>query len=128
MRESSTRVRPWREAVKAAAMDAMDRDDEFTPIEHSGVTVQVQFLFRRPQTHYRTGKQWKDLRPRFLHAPMTRKPDIDKVCRSTFDALTDAGVWADDAQVTVLTATKVWGDRITEGAWITINTKEAIDE
>ncbi|MDR2975394.1 MAG: RusA family crossover junction endodeoxyribonuclease, partial [Propionibacteriaceae bacterium] len=77
-------------------------------------------IFRRPQSHYRTGARWKELKPQFGNAPMTRKPDLDKLCRSTLDAITDAGIWADDCQVTCLVTSKHWGDRTTQGARVTI--------
>jgi crossover junction endodeoxyribonuclease RusA len=37
-----------------------------------------------------------------------RKPDIDKLARSTCDALSDAGVWADDSRVIELQLLKVF--------------------
>jgi len=40
-----------------------------------------------------------------IHRPY-RRPDLDKMLRATFDALTAAGVWLDDAQVVRLTAGK----------------------
>jgi Holliday junction resolvase RusA-like endonuclease len=33
-------------------------------------------------------------------------PDLDKLCRAVADAITDAGLWADDAQVVSLVAAK----------------------
>ena len=38
-----------------------------------------------------------------------RKPDVDNVAKGVMDALTDAGVWADDAQVVALTVRRFWG-------------------
>ena len=37
------------------------------------------------------------------------KPDVDNYAKAVMDAMTDAGVWDDDAQVAQLTATKRWG-------------------
>ena len=124
MRESSKRVKPWEEAVKAAAMDAMDADDEFQPIEEGGVEVAMTFMFKRPLSHYGTGKNWNKMKDRFVWACMTRKPDVDKLVRSTLDAMTAAGVWADDAQVYSVFADKNWSnDRTKEGARIIVSTE-----
>jgi Holliday junction resolvase RusA-like endonuclease len=46
------------------------------------------------------------------------KPDLDKLIRSTFDAITDARIWQDDSRVTKLTSTKRRGT--TPGAYIRI--------
>lgn len=92
MIESSPKVKPWREAVKWAALVAMGKT-ELLPgkpqIEmiKGPVTCRIVFTMKRPPT-----------------APKSRKypanaPDIDKLTRSTFDALTQAGVWEDDGRV-----------------------------
>ena len=39
---------------------------------------------------------------------MIQKPDIDKLCRSVLDALTDSEIIEDDSRVTGLTAYKEW--------------------
>jgi Holliday junction resolvase RusA-like endonuclease len=39
----------------------------------------------------------------------TQYPDLDKCVRLIFDALTVAGVWADDKQGCALAAQKRWG-------------------
>ena len=57
------------------------------------VTVEVDFYFIHPKT----GKR----RP--AHSV---KPDIDKLCRSTFDALKDAGVYEDDSRICSVVARK----------------------
>ena len=97
--ESSKKVKPWREAVKWAAVDVMDRSKR----EYGGfgqeeafagaVTVEVDFYF----VHPKTGKR----RP--THSV---KPDIDKLLRSTFDALKDAGVYEDDSRICSVVARK----------------------
>jgi Holliday junction resolvase RusA-like endonuclease len=38
-----------------------------------------------------------------------RKPDVDNVAKGVLDALTDAGVWMDDAQVVALSVHRCWG-------------------
>ena len=97
--ESSKKVKPWREAVKWAAIERMDSakwsDGGFGQGEAFAgpVTVEVDFYF----THPKTGKR----RP--THSV---KPDIDKLLRSTFDALKDAGVFEDDSRICSVQARK----------------------
>lgn len=62
------------------------------------VALEVTFTLPRPKAHYRTGRNSHLLRDNAPHRP-DRLPDLDKLLRSTMDALTAAGVWADDAQV-----------------------------
>ena len=97
--ESSKKVKPWREAVKWAAIERMDSakwsDGGFGQGEAFAgpVTGEVDFYF----THPKTGKR----RP--THSV---KPDIDKLLRSTFDALKDAGVYEDDSRICSVVARK----------------------
>ena len=88
MIESSKKVKPWREAVKWAAIEVLVGRGIEGPIE-----VEVDFYF----VHPKTGKR----RP--THSV---KPDIDKLLRSTFDALTDAGVFEDDSRIVSVQARK----------------------
>lgn len=108
MVESSKAVKPWREAVKWAAGEAV-ADSNGLRYPTGPVNVTVDFTFRRPRNHYRTGR-FADLLRDDAPELVDTKPDIDKLLRSTFDALTDAGVWRDDSQVAVVIATKSYGD------------------
>ena len=102
--ESSRQVKPWREAVKLAALDAYD----YCPTALSGpLLVLVDFSMPRPKSHYRTGRNADRLRGGAPIAP-ARTPDLDKLLRSTFDALTAAGIWGDDAQVVDVCARKTY--------------------
>lgn len=117
MKESSAKVTPWRQDVVAAAAKAAVEQDWHPPRE---IRVVAVFTFRRPQHHYRTGKFSHELRP---NAPVwhTNKPDLDKLARSTLDALTTAAVIGDDAHVCDLHPMKIWanaGEAI--GAYIVI--------
>lgn len=69
-------------------------------------TVDVQFVFQRPKTHYK--KNMSDLR---IEAPVNhdQRPDIDKLQRAVLDALTGV-LWRDDCQVSHVLAGKVWSD------------------
>ena len=102
MVESSKKVAPWREAVKHAAAR---HPDVFT----GPLSVEITFTLPRPAGHYRTGANAHLLRsgaPVWPH----RKPDIDKLLRSTLDALTDAGIWTDDALAVEATGRKTYPD------------------
>lgn len=120
--ESSAKVKPWRDAVKSVALDTLHHDDAWTALD-GPVWVDIQFALRRPKHHFGTGKNAGRLKPSAPHIP-TGKPDLDKLVRSTQDALTDAGVLHDDSVVATLTAAKVyvlWGDALrTPGAVIKV--------
>jgi Holliday junction resolvase RusA-like endonuclease len=87
MVESSAKVKPWREAVKYAAIDALATGVGPFPAD-GPLTVAMVFTLRKPQSAPKRRKTWPD-----------RTPDLSKLARATEDALTDAGVWRDDARV-----------------------------
>ena len=60
--------------------------------------VSITFYFRRPQGHFRTGKNaglLKDWAPEFH----TAKPDRDNAEKAVLDIMTQIGFWGDDSQV-----------------------------
>lgn len=103
--ESSKAVRPWRDAIRYAAAEAANRQGWGTP--DGPVAVRVAFTLARPRAHYRTGRHADELRVDAPDHPATR-PDVDKLLRSTLDALADAGVLADDAHVVDVSAVKTY--------------------
>lgn len=107
MVESSKRVKPWRDDVKAAAEEWLDGHPG-APLT-GPLHLAADFYFRRPKKHYRTGRHAAELRE---DAPEyhSQTPDLSKLIRSTEDALTDSGIWADDALVAVVHAKKRWAD------------------
>jgi Holliday junction resolvase RusA-like endonuclease len=117
---SKTRVNMWRQDVVAETRRAMTAAGWVTltgPVE-----VIIHFGMARPKSHYRTGRYAHLLRD---NAPLypTHKPDLDKTTRATLDALTTAGAFRDDAQVSHLTATKDFCDELATrpGAFITVS-------
>ena len=98
MAESSKKVAPWRTDVKAAAQEALlDSEWDTTTPE---IAALVLFRIRRPKSHYRTGRYAHLLRddaPTFVTSRGVG--DLDKLLRSTFDALTAAGVIGDDSWI-----------------------------
>jgi Holliday junction resolvase RusA-like endonuclease len=101
--EKSRKVKPWRDAIRAAALAQRD-----APL-HGAVTVEITFHLRRPNGHYGTGRNASQLRAGSPPYPATR-PDLDKLARSTLDGLMLAGLYADDGQVVALTAVKEYAD------------------
>jgi len=83
---SNENLRPWRESVTWAARDAMAGSEW---VQATGpMRAEVSFWMPRPKSAPRT----RDI------LPVTGK-DADKMLRSIFDSLTNAGVWVDDSQV-----------------------------
>lgn len=104
MVESSRQLGPWRDSVVAAARGAMG--DLTEPLQ-GPVRLSVVCSFARPKSHYRAGKNAHLLRDGAPRAH-TGKPDMSKLVRAVEDALTDAGVIRDDAQINSLVAVKEW--------------------
>jgi hypothetical protein len=111
MVESSAKVRPWREAVKGAALDALRDWSPQNPAPRENapacrrldgpVEVSVCFCFDKPKSAPKRRRTW----------PTTRTSgDVDKLLRATFDALTDAGVFRDDSQIVHVSAWKTFTD------------------
>lgn len=124
MVESSKKVKPWRRAVVLAGLKAIEdweREYGCTWEPFDGpVTVGARFMFARPKHHYGTGRNADVLRPNAPHLVISRAAgDIDKLLRSTFDALTTAKVWNDDGLAAQLGGvSKAYGTW--PGAYITI--------
>lgn len=114
--ESSATVKPWRELVTAAAV--AQRRAGAKPF-HGAVSVTIAFYLRRPKAHYRAGRYAHLVLPSAPAYPNV-KPDIDKLVRSTLDALTAAKVYRDDAEVVELHVAKWYADGREPGCVITI--------
>lgn len=85
MVESSKKVKPWRMDVKAQAEIAAASLG--APLD-GPLAVSMVFTLPKPKSAPKTRKTWAD-----------KKPDLSKLARSTEDAISDAGLWADDARV-----------------------------
>jgi len=91
MIESSKAVKPWREAVKWAVIEAGK------PHVVGPVNIWMTFTLMKPKSAPKQRRTWPD-----------RRPDLDKLVRSTLDGLVEAGIIEDDARVIHLTASKVF--------------------
>lgn len=99
-------TKPWRAVVEKAAKSAITAAGGWLPITDA-TEVLIVFALARP-------KSVKRLLPHV-------RPDLDKLARSTLDALTAAGVLADDATVTDLILRKRYAEGDTRpGARIVI--------
>jgi len=103
--ESSAKVKPWRMAVKYAALNEIAMLDWIYQPMTGAIVLEVTFRLPRPKGHYGTGRNAGLLKPTAPFHPNGR-PDLDKLLRSTFDALGEAGVWGDDAQVVTVRGAK----------------------
>lgn len=80
-------LKPWREEVKAAATQAAG--PEWVPIA-GPLRAVLLFAMPKPISAPKRRRTW----------PIGKgSGDGDKLTRAVFDAITDAGVWGDDAQV-----------------------------
>ena len=98
MVESSKKVQPWRDAVAWATREAILAGG---PTFQSGpVGITVSFRLPMPRSRRRVdrdrGWRWAD-----------KRPDLDKLLRSTLDGLTAGGAFGDDCQVVRVTAEKI---------------------
>lgn len=87
--------RPWREAVKWAALDARGGSATLT----GPVAVHITVTVSKPKSAPKTRRT----------QPVTRTSgDLDKHVRNILDALVDAAVISDDSQVVCLIAVKTY--------------------
>jgi crossover junction endodeoxyribonuclease RusA len=103
VREDNPNTGPWRNAVAAAAHDAM----RGRPPLAGPLRLEVTFVLPRPKGHYRTGRYAGELRDRAPRYCPTR-PDLDKLLRAVGDAITGIVV-VDDAQLVRVNARKMYG-------------------
>jgi Holliday junction resolvase RusA-like endonuclease len=68
------------------------------------VSLVVETVFERPPSHWRK----HDLKP---DAPLWPRADGDNLLKGIADAITDAGLWADDDQVVVWSIRKRYASR-----------------
>jgi crossover junction endodeoxyribonuclease RusA len=108
--EASKAVAPWRHAVAIQVAAQMNRAG-WAPVQIAA-HVTITFLLHRPSSAAKR-----------LH-PHTR-PDLDKLIRSTMDALVDAGALRDDAVAVDIHARKRYAAAgSSAGAWIQISPVE----
>lgn len=99
----------WRSAIQAKAQEAMRSRAPLT----GPLVMELVFVVKRPQGHYRTNGELKNWAPFEWPTP---KPDLTKLVRAVEDAL--KGIcWRDDAQVVLQINEKRYSDDGRVGAW-----------
>ena len=100
MVESSKAVKPWREAVHYAALEAKG----FALPLDGALSVRMVFTMPKPASAPKSRKTWAN-----------KTPDLSKLIRSTEDALVTSGIIHDDARITEYNrAAKVFAGEDTE--------------
>ena len=118
------RSKPWADTVAKYAGVSFRGEPWRGP-----VGIRIEFLFRRPNAHYRTRDRKPDrtrLRDGMPDYPTGARnyPDLDKLERNVWDALTGI-VFADDVAIVDSAARKHWTNPDDEGALITVWKVEA---
>lgn len=97
MQTNREKQKPWASMISFMAEQAGVRP-------HSGpVLVAMQFRFPRPKAHYNSKGELKP-KAGIYH---NTKPDVDKLVRCVFDALTGIA-WKDDSQAHITSAVKAY--------------------
>lgn len=117
---------PWQAAVKVSAAPNAPRkmpdrqsrhaSEVVTAWERQGrelwlpkgsaVAISCEFFIARPKsTHYGSGRNERELKPQFVGAKPTGRPDLSNLVKLVEDALTGV-VWDDDDQVVSIEASK----------------------
>ena len=90
MWESNKKLKAWRDEITAQVQNYMIEPYS----QYASIKVSLTFEFVRPKSSKR------------MHPNV--KPDLDKLTRAVFDALTKSGIYYDDAQVVSLRARKTY--------------------
>jgi crossover junction endodeoxyribonuclease RusA len=95
---TNTKLKPYRHTVAQIACETMAKQSLELPwaAKHVPVSLCLTFYFEKPPSVAKKRTE------------CVVKPDIDKICRSTFDALTGV-LFKDDAQVVEIVARKQYG-------------------
>lgn len=115
MVESCKRVKPWRESIRSALTG-----DDGRPVWRfkGAVACTLEFVLPRPKST-----------PKRMTPPAIKKPDLDKLGRAVFDAMTSAGVIEDDSRIVGLSARKRLAELDeTPGLWLQLEPEATMGE
>ncbi len=124
MASNAIYLKPWRQAVGVALVEAsLGHRFGVQP-----VIVHARFYFRRPASHFGSGRNVNEVKASAPAFPTSRTcGDLDKLARAIGDALTDVGIVEDDSQIVRWVADKRWcaSDQGLLSPGATIEVKEA---
>jgi len=104
MVESSKKVQPWRQDVKTQVANSYHG-----PVLDRAISIEIEFRFHRPKSHFNAKGVLKASAP--VDLVSRGHGDLDKLLRSTFDALSASSggaLIADDSLIVQVTASKVY--------------------
>jgi crossover junction endodeoxyribonuclease RusA len=110
----------WRGRV----MKAVERYVDQTANPGEPLDVGITWSLARPKSHWGTGRNADRLKPSAPAYP-TSPPDLDKLTRAVFDALTKSGRLGDDAQIVDAWIRKRWA---TTRAETTLEARPDLDD
>lgn len=114
---TEARIADWNSAVRDAARRAIGERDAPMFVDRP-LVVTIKFRLARPAGHWGKGASAGKIKPNAPGFPRS-KPDIDKLARTTLDALTGT-VFDDDSRIIGLDLAKLYAQPGLEGATITI--------
>lgn len=88
-------LKRWRKGVAAAAVSVWKQP----VLKDVSLMLELDFYLKRPEGHWGTGRNAHLLKDSAPAAPLV-VPDVDKITRAIFDALTGV-VYSDDSRVTL---------------------------
>lgn len=120
--DKDVRLPQWRMKVTSYALDAVAQSSPAKYPLVGPVGAQITFFLPRPSSHFLPVNSKRDRPELKPDAPLFKDtmPDIDKLLRAIFDALTDARVWDDDGQAVFVTMSKRYEDNAGPGVEISV--------
>lgn len=122
-KKTRERIIGWDGAVRDAAAGAIGSGRVTPPFVAVPLVVSIVFRLARPGGHYGKGKNAGKLTPKAPEFP-SGKPDIDKLARTTLDAMTGI-IFDDDSRIARLELDKIYATPGREGASIRVARKHA---
>lgn len=115
--DKDVRLPQWRQKITSYALGKRNGG----PTLAGPVGIKVIFVLDRPKSHYGTGRNANIVSKSAPTHPATM-PDLDKLLRAVFDALTDAQIVLDDGQFVWVQTAKRYPDFTfdQQGVYITL--------